>query len=371
MAKQIKKHGKTALILGLILMLFGMYLVIPSGWAAPITNREMKISDSRPGQAGVTYDFEGNHSTTTVRCLRVQYCTTATGACTTPPGMVTTAATKGSAAEWHGWTHADWAINNTINGETRYTNSTGQAGGTDFSFSTGNITNSTSAGTYFARVMTYTSTDCSTGLTDDGVTAFAIISGVTVTATVAESLEVTVTGIAAGDCVQSTGTSVTTTATTVPFGTVSPNTFYRGCQNIQVVTNAANGFVMTTQEETNLRSAPHNIPDTTCDTGGCSETTAAAWTVATANHGYGHSCYNITGTPCSTVYAGDNFRQFACRGTNAECDPGTGNETAQIFMSTTGPANVTGRILHRLTVSPTQAAASYSATVVYIVTPTF
>lgn len=370
MARGIKKQGKKVLIFGLILILVGMYVGVPIGQAAPITNREMRISDSRPGQTGVTYDFEGDHSTTVVRCLRVQYCTTATGPCTTPPGMITTTATKGPAAEWSGWTHADWTISTTTAGEIRYTNGAGQAGGVNFSFSTANITNSTTSGTYFARVTTYTNTDCSTGETDSGVVAFAIISGVTVTAIVAETLVVEVTGVSAADCTQSSGTSVTTTATAVPFGVIAPATFYRGCQNIRVATNAANGFVMTTQEQTNLRYTTINIPDTTCDATGCSEVTARPW-VSTGFPGYGHSCYNIVGTPCNTVYAADNFRQFACRGTDAECDPGTGGETPQMFMSTTGPADVTGRILHRIAISPLQAAGSYSATVVYIATPIY
>jgi len=369
MAKKIKKYGKITLVLGLILVLMAMYLSIAPAQAALITNRETKISDSRPGQTGVIYDFEGDHTTTVVRCLRMRICTTATGTCTVPTGLVTTNGVKDS-VNWSGWDPANWTGYFGDNGDIRYKYPDGEEGDTNYSFSTSNITNPTSAGTYFARVATYSDVGCNT-LVDEGVTAFAIISGVTVTATVAETLTVTVSGIAAADCTQSSGTSVTTTATTVPFGTISPDTFYRGCQNIRVATNAPNGFSMTTQEQTNLRSGTTNIPDTTCDATGCSEVTARPWT-STAYPGYGHSCYNITGTPCNTVYAGDYFRQFACRGTDAECDPGIGGETAQMFMSSSTAADVTGRILHRISVSPTQAAlADYTATIVYIVTPTF
>jgi len=60
----------------------------------------------------------------------------------------------------------------------------------------------------------------------------SINSGVTVQATVAESLALTVSSVAAVNCTADDGASVTaigTTSTTIPFGNVSLNTFYIGC----------------------------------------------------------------------------------------------------------------------------------------------
>jgi hypothetical protein len=72
----------------------------------------------------------------------------------------------------------------------------------------------------------------------------SINSGVTVQATVAESLAFTASSVYAVNCTADDGAtvnSVTSTATSVPFGTISPNTFYQGCQDLIVSTNAGNG----------------------------------------------------------------------------------------------------------------------------------
>src|SRR4030042_2042991 len=51
MAKKIKKHGKTTLILGLILVLAALYGFIPLAKAGTVTSRSDSISDSRPSTA--------------------------------------------------------------------------------------------------------------------------------------------------------------------------------------------------------------------------------------------------------------------------------------------------------------------------------
>ena len=64
---------------------------------------------------------------------------------------------------------------------------------------------------------------------------------------------------------------IATTATSVPFGFISPNTFYQGCQDLIVSTNAGNGYSLTVQESSTMKTAngQFTIPDTTCDNGGC------------------------------------------------------------------------------------------------------
>jgi hypothetical protein len=85
--------------------------------------------------------------------------------------------------------------------------------------------------------------------------------------------------------------AITTSATSVPFGFISPNTFYQGCQDLVVSTNAGNGYSVTVQESSAMRSADGRfvIPDTTCDAGDCSVVTATTWVTPTKN-GFGHTC---------------------------------------------------------------------------------
>jgi len=192
--------------------------------------------------------------------------------------------------------------------------------------------------------------------------------GVTVQATVAESLALTVSSVAAVNCTADDGASVTaigTTSTTIPFGNVSLNTFYIGCQDLVVSTNAGNGYSITTQESSVMKTAngSFTIPDTTCDAGGCTESAAAAWTSATHN-GLGHTCFNQDGNhDCDSSYTnGTKFRQFA----NIAA-----GETPQAIMASSTPASVTARIKHRLSVGNAQAAGTYTTLITYTILGTF
>ncbi len=158
---------------------------------------------------------------------------------------------------------------------------------------------------------------------------------------------------------------------TVPFGsTSSTNSFLHGCQDLTVSTNAANGYSVTGEENTNLISGSTTLPDSIGDNGLMDESTFDTWATTSVN-GFAYSCKNKTGTPC-VLSAVTNYKQFACKGNNASCDPGSGGETSQNVMTNGSPANADkSRVEYKLDISPTQAAGTYSNTVTYIATPTF
>jgi len=189
----------------------------------------------------------------------------------------------------------------------------------------------------------------------------SINAGVTVSATVAENLALTVSSVAADGA---TVSAIATAPTSVPFGTVSLNTFYIGCQDLVVSTNAGNGYALTTQESSAMRTANglYTIPDTTCDGGTCSESVAGAWTNA-AKNGLGHTCANQVNHDCSSAYSGGtNFLQFA----NI-----AGGEIAQPVMSSSTNATATGRIKFRLSAGLAQPAGAYTTLITYIITGTY
>jgi len=195
----------------------------------------------------------------------------------------------------------------------------------------------------------------------------SINSGVTVQATVAESLSLTVNSIVSPNCTADDGASITqinTTANTVPFGTMSANAFYQGCQDLVVSTNAGNGYSLTVQESSNMKTVDgrFTIPDTTCDGGTCSESVAGAWTSATKN-GLGHTCLDQSNHDCNSVYSsGTNFRQLANIGLG---------ETAQAIMSSSTPASATGRIKFHLSAGSAQPAGTYTTLITYTILATF
>lgn len=198
---------------------------------------------------------------------------------------------------------------------------------------------------------------------ETGALVVAIISGVTVTATIAESLTFAIAGVNDTLCtLGGTATAVTTTAATVPFGLMNANAFKKGCQTFTLNTNAGDGYSLTSQETDQLTNAgSQTIPDTTCDTGTCTESTAAAWATASANHGLGHTC---NGLDCIGAYSsGSDFRQFA-----SIADA----ETAVQMMSSSSPVtNSTSTVVYKISTSGSQPSGDYSNVVVYIATAQF
>ena len=356
MPKIVKKYGKIALILGLILILLIVYLLIPEGQAATISSRSITISDSRPSQTGVTYDFAGTHSSTVVKCLNIQFCTTATGTCTLPTGMSVNLASATSTG-WSGWTYASWSAGfATTTTGFRYTYATGEAGGSAYSFSATNITNPSATSTAFAWVNTYTNTDCSTGATDSGVAAFAIISGISVTATVAESLTFSIAGVASAQSVK-TGvtTNFATTATTLPFGTLSSSTNQIGAHDLTVTTNATGGYTTTTKYTGALTSS---AADTITDHTGTNDSPTSFPAAGTEAWGYTTNDASLgTGT---TGRFGD---------TNVWAGFST---TAYEVAYSSGPvSSETTRMGYQAGISGTTEAGDYSTTVVYVATPVY
>jgi hypothetical protein len=347
MPKIVKKYGKISLILGLILVLLAMYLAIPISQAATINNREIKISDSRPSATGVTYDFEGDHSSTTVKCLQIQFCTTATGTCTTPTGMSTTSATKDS-TNWYGWTASSWTIDATTEGTVKYTNATGEAGGTNYSFSTGTITNPSSGATYFARVSTYSDTSCSTAV-DSGVAAFAIVSGVSVTATVAETLTFSI---------DNTSVTFGELSTAIRWAnTTSGSASEVSAATLTLSTNAGGGAAITIQD----------IGDGSTNAGLYKSTSptklipaAASSAVTTGSEKYGAYGRNASSLTIDEGFDNDGTSDLAI------------SRSAQTFATASGAvSSATVDLALKAAGAGTTPAGSYADTVIFVATPTY
>lgn len=207
-------------------------------------------------------------------------------------------------------------------------------------------------------------------MTDSGDMLVAIVAGVAVSITIDESLSFTIASSTNASCdtVFTTLAGPDSTASTVPFGTVTTaNTFLHACQNLTVSTNASSGYVVTAQTDTSLKStADILISNGVCDAS-CSETATDTWATDTLN-GF---AYSATGT--DTIIKSElQYKRFACIGTvTTDCLP-DGSETAQNVMLNSGAvSNSTSTIEYKLSFSGTQEAGTYSNTVTYIVTPTF
>jgi hypothetical protein len=179
--------------------------------------------------------------------------------------------------------------------------------------------------------------------------------------------------------------AVTTTAATVPFGTLSANTFYEGCLKVSVTTKAGNGFTVRTRENNPMETADGalSIPATGCDTGGClnTPTTSHTWQTA-SNYGLGISCVNAsTSVSCSlaspqfanvgaTASSGISWAPIANEGS---LNPTGGNQTPGAFsgLSVATAVEVITKAKFRISVSAGQAAGTYTNLVSFIATPVY
>lgn len=154
----------------------------------------------------------------------------------------------------------------------------------------------------------------------------------------------------------------------VNFGTLTPNTAVNRTSNLLVTNNSAYGYVVTAMQAPTRLFDPASgtkIPDTTCDNGLCTTTSADPWVLNTdgtsTTYGFGYNCINVSGTECPIDFVNNTyFRQFSA------------SPSATTVMSSANVGkNQTVQITYRVNVSNTQASGLYTDIITYIATPTF
>lgn len=204
-----------------------------------------------------------------------------------------------------------------------------------------------------------------------GTTRIVIIDTVMVTGSVAGYFIFNVAGVEAGQTVNADAntTFATTTATSVPFGTVQPNTNYVLAQDLEVTTNSENGFTVTVVADGDLQSITGATIDSFVD--GDGTTTPLSWVAPSTLYGqpdtYGH--WGVT-TEDVTLSDNDSFGNGLYAGDFV-------NNPREVFYATssadgTTPHTGTTRVGYKLRISTLQEAASdYSTQLIYIATPVF
>lgn len=209
------------------------------------------------------------------------------------------------------------------------------------------------------------------GSLDSGATRVAIVPTVNVTASVDTRFEFTVGGVADGVTVNTSDiTDGTTTANTIPFGTLSDGAASTAAQSLTVSTNAQNGFIVTVAADGQLVSATG--ADIDGFRNGSFDTTPVAWEAPAATLGvedtYGH--WGITSDD-SVLTASLNDHYGDGLYVSASTTP------VEVFRHT-GPTDgtVTGEgttlVGYKIEISALQEAADdYKATLTYVATPVF
>lgn len=206
----------------------------------------------------------------------------------------------------------------------------------------------------------------------------APVDGVLVSATVDESLALTIAGRALSTVSCGSTADVATTAVEVPWGTLSTaNTFYNAAQQVTVSTNGASGYDLTIEENDQMGKdgvagvgatageLQNVIKDTTCDGGTCTSSLAVGWTGIT-NNGFGFSLENVSGGHTAFSYGGGAL--FSARQIADQEVP----ETKQNIMTHTLPVSADSvYVCYRISISNTQPAGYYFNKVKYTAIPKF
>jgi hypothetical protein len=224
------------------------------------------------------------------------------------------------------------------------------------------ITNPTSTASYIIRI--------AAGV-NSADTRIAIVNGVNVTASVATTFSFTVAGLATSTTLGNNATTTNgATSSSLPFGTLSPNTHAELGQQLTVTTNAANGFAVTVHDDQDLLSNTGNRIWLFAN--GNPTSTPASWLAPSSTIGsaytYGHFGVTSDDSDLPTAF-----------GTSTPKYSGAFQSTTTLTLfSATGTADGTtqnvgaAKVAYRIEIGSLQAAANdYANTLIYVATPTF
>lgn len=252
----------------------------------------------------------------------------------------------------------------------------GEAAGTVIVIEIG--TNATSVGTGNTQIVNSTAAtyNLAVDTTDEDSqdTIIVVTAAITVSATLDELLTMTVAAVVSGSCTTTGGTAVTSTATTIPWGTINTEAFYDVCQQLTVATNAGGGYTVTVYTVAGLDSGANPFAVGSCDGGGCTLTTPNTWATAT-NNGYAVCMDDTTGDAAATANIGWDTAAEQCGGGTQKfelvADIGASQTPSTIMQSAAGISSDVALAGWRISADATQAAGAYTGTADYITTGTF
>jgi len=342
--------------------------------AAQITTRKLTLQagatdgGSKPnGNVKHLFDFTVPTTASAIGSIKFEYCTTASGTCTMPVGLVTTGATLGA----EGPNATGFGLVATTNGVPYLTRTAATPTGGALSYRLDGVINPTAANTaFFVRIATYGSTDTTGSPIDTGTVTASTATQIQLTGTMPESLIFCTGGTV---LVNSGGVPDCSTATSgaITFNQLfSPTDTATATSQMAASTNATSGYSITVAGPT-LTSGANTIP---------AMGTAGPGVRGTSQFGM-NLMANTTAT--STVAVGSAVAPTA-NGTDLRGQPSTGYNTVDNFkfvngeavaasdFNTPGPTNAQiYTASYIVNVAGSQTAGTYVTTLTYVCTATF
>lgn len=325
------------------------------------TQAQIQPADGRPSQSTTFTATFATGASYTVHCVVVQYALNADMTGGAPTGMTTTTATYGS--ETGLGVNGHWIVyggfnNAATNGYYQFEDSTGDAltAGNYATISAQTVT-SPSITTYYAQITTYSSAvsthACGATIGEQSnVIALSTLAGVTTTVTVSPTLTLSIAN--SGSAINGSGDTspITTTATTIPFGSVAAGATAWGSQTATVSTNAANGYALYLKDTGTLKDTNNDL--LTDQTG--TVTAPATFSGSSSVSSFG---YTVGGTNAIAM------------GSNKWAGLGNAGTQYMIGTKTTSVNSDTINVEYKVEPSNTQAPGTYSTTVVYTAVPSY
>jgi hypothetical protein len=208
---------------------------------------------------------------------------------------------------------------------------------------------------YYFKLSTFDNTDCATTARDAAIVQFINTNGSDLSLTIDPTLSFTVSGMNSSLSCDGTTTTGTSTATTIPFGSVTPATNRVVCQDLLAATNATNGFSLYMRYTGQPQSGSDLISD---HTGTNAVPTAFS---AAGTESYGYSTDDATlGAGTANRFTNPSQNWAAATTSNAEI----GYEA--------NPVSATHyHIGHQVGISLTTAAGIYQTTIIYTCVPVY
>jgi hypothetical protein len=227
---------------------------ISTASAAQVTGRSVTLSSSVGGASGVSYALAtaALPTSTIVKSVQIQFCTAASGACTTPSGFSASSSTLSTQPSGLG-AASGWTVNAATAGSLRIlnaSNATIPSGAVSINW--GGVVNPTATNTtFFGIITTYSDAAWTTPL-DSGTVALSTATQIQVALTVSEALT-----FCAGTSI--TGQNCgTITGSTVSLGNGSTTATASGTSVLAASTNATSGYSITVNGAT-LTSGANTI----------------------------------------------------------------------------------------------------------------
>lgn len=330
--------------------------------AATFTSAKVALSDPRPAATSVSYTVTVSSVTSSlIKCVKADFSSSQSSSVAIGNGFTAASASITAASSTlvnssaTGWTAVPTTNNIT------YTNATGitPSTTTGATFIIAGVTNTSTADIgYWVRFNTYNNVDCSTTGVDNATIGFINTNGSTLSLSVDPTLTFTVNAVAGAQSCDGTTTTAASTATTIPFGTVTASTNAVVCQDLTASSNSTNGYTIFSR----YTAAPTNaIGQTIADWTGTNGT-------PTVFPAAGTEAYGMSTNDSSLTVTGSGADRFTL--TSQKWAKLT-TTNAEVAYEAAGVTSTTYRIGHQVGVSTLTKPGTYTTTIVYTCTPVY